>query len=256
MGFSAKLDSTMSFESSALRSLSSQQKERLTEVLDKYLRALEQGTPPRVEQLLETHADLAEPLSMYLDSLAQLHGVAAGFEPSSFCHGLGDGPSARGDERRLGDFVLLREIGRGGMGVVYEARQLSLGRRVALKVLPFAAVLDSQQIARFKNEAQAAAQLHHPNIVPVYAVGVERGVHFYAMQYIDGQPLDRAIEELKSSRSRGRRARVQGSGFRVQGLATTVALRPADRQQESGVASQGCESAIEPIAASTVQYSV
>ena len=90
------------------------------------------------------------------------------------------------------------------MGVVYEARQISLGRRVALKVLPFAAVLDARQIARFKNEAQAAAQLHHPNIVPVFAVGGERGVHYYAMQFIDGQPLDRAIAELRS-RGAGRR---------------------------------------------------
>ena len=108
------------------------------------------------------------------------------------------------DEKRLGDFVLVREIGRGGMGVVYEARQLSLGRRVALKVLPFAAVLDSKQIARFKNEAQAAAQLLHPNIVPVFAVGVERGVHYYAMQFIDGQPLDRAIAELRKKSARSR----------------------------------------------------
>ena len=102
-----------------------------------------------------------------------------------------------GDERRLGDFRLIREIGRGGMGVVYEASQISLGRRVALKVLPFAAVLDSRQIARFKHEAQAAAQLEHPNIVSVFAIGVERGVHYYAMQYIEGQSLDRALAEMR-----------------------------------------------------------
>ena len=68
---------------------------------------------------------------------------------------------------------------------------------MALKVLPFAAVLDCRQIARFKHEAQAAAQLDHPNIVSVFAVGVERGVHYYAMQFIDGQPLDRALAELR-----------------------------------------------------------
>src|SRR5256714_9480685 len=99
--------------------------------------------------------------------------------------------------KRIGDFELIREIGRGGMGVVYEAGQISLDRRVAVKLLPFAAVLDARQIARFKHEAQAAAQIHHPNIVPVFAIGVERGVHYYAMQYIDGQPLDRAIDELR-----------------------------------------------------------
>ena len=113
--------------------------------------------------------------------------------------------------KRIGDFELIREIGRGGMGVVYEARQISLDRRVAVKLLPFAAVLDAKQIARFKHEAQAAAQLHHPNIVPVFAIGVERGVHYYAMQYIDGQPLDRAIEELKATRG-GRRKSCKASG--------------------------------------------
>src|SRR5438132_10575670 len=115
--------------------------------------------------------------------------------------------------KRIGDFELIREIGRGGMGIVYEARQISLDRRVAVKLLPFAAVLDSKQIAGFKHEAQAAAQLHHPNIVPVFAIGVERGVHYYAMQYIDGQPLDRAIAELQAVRGRRRKKGV-GSLFR------------------------------------------
>jgi tetratricopeptide (TPR) repeat protein len=96
----------------------------------------------------------------------------------------------------LGDYRLLREIGRGGMAVVYEAEQISLGRTVALKVLPFAAVLDPKHLQRFKNEAQAAAHLHHPHIVPVYAVGCERGVHYYAMQYVEGQSLAVAIRDM------------------------------------------------------------
>ena len=85
------------------------------------------------------------------------------------------------------------------MGVVYEAEQLSLGRRVALKVLPFAAMLDKQQLARFKNEARAAATLDHPNIVAIYSVGVERGVHYYAMQLIEGQSLAQVVEQLRQS---------------------------------------------------------
>jgi tetratricopeptide (TPR) repeat protein len=101
------------------------------------------------------------------------------------------------DPRELGDFRILREVGKGGMGVVYEAEQLSLGRRVALKVLPFAATLDPRQLQRFKNEAQAAAGLHHTNIVPVHFVGCERGVHFYAMQFIDGRTLAGVIAELR-----------------------------------------------------------
>jgi serine/threonine protein kinase len=97
----------------------------------------------------------------------------------------------------LGDFRIIREIGRGGMGVVYEAEQLSLGRRIALKVLPFAFTLDPRQLQRFKNEARAAAHLHHTNIVPIYSVGVERAVHFYAMQYIEGKTMAQVIEGLR-----------------------------------------------------------
>jgi hypothetical protein len=83
------------------------------------------------------------------------------------------------------------------MGVVYEAQQVSLGRRVALKVLPFATVMDQRRLARFKTEAQAAAQLIHQNIVPVFSVGCERGVHFYAMQYVEGQTLAEIIGQLR-----------------------------------------------------------
>src|SRR5262245_34063422 len=85
------------------------------------------------------------------------------------------------------------------MGTWYEAVQLSLVLRVALKLLPFAAALDSRQLQRFKNEAQAAALLHHPHIVPVYAVGAERGMHFYAMQMIDGRNLAAVVDELRKS---------------------------------------------------------
>jgi serine/threonine protein kinase/Flp pilus assembly protein TadD len=98
----------------------------------------------------------------------------------------------------LGDFRVVREVGRGGMGIVYEAVQVSLGRRVALKVLPFASTLDVKQLQRFKNEAQAAAGLHHTHIVPVFATGCERGVHYYAMQFIDGQTVAALIAGLRA----------------------------------------------------------
>ena len=100
-------------------------------------------------------------------------------------------------DTRLGDFRIVRMIGRGGMGIVFEAEQVSLRRRVALKVLPFAAALDPQQLRRFQIEAQAAAQLHHTNIVPIFSVGCERGVHYYAMQYIEGQTLAALIRDLR-----------------------------------------------------------
>ncbi len=101
---------------------------------------------------------------------------------------------------RLGDFRVLREAGRGGMGVVYEAEQISLRRRVALKVLPLSPIVDPRQLKRFHIEAQAAAQLHHTNIVPVYAVGSEDGAHYYAMQYVEGSTLASVIGELRGLR--------------------------------------------------------
>jgi serine/threonine protein kinase/Flp pilus assembly protein TadD len=98
--------------------------------------------------------------------------------------------------KRLGDFDLLREIGRGGMGVVYKARQISLDRHVALKVLPPALGLTGQSKQRFEREARAAAKLHHTNIVPVHAVGEHDGHHFYAMDLIEGQSLDHVLHQM------------------------------------------------------------
>ena len=110
-------------------------------------------------------------------------------------------PDAVAPKQTLGDFRIEREIGRGGMGVVYQAQQLSLGRHVALKVLPMAAMLAPKQLDRFKYEAQAAAVLDHPNIVSVYSVGSERGVHYYAMQLIHGQNLAEIISALAEAPS-------------------------------------------------------
>ena len=112
------------------------------------------------------------------------------------------GAAAGAAPGQLGDFRLIREVGRGGMGVVYEAEQISLGRRVALKVLPFAATMDPRQLQRFQNEARAAAVADHTHIVPVHAVGCERGVHFYAMQFIEGQTLAALIADLRRAGGR------------------------------------------------------
>ena len=83
------------------------------------------------------------------------------------------------------------------MGVVYEAEQVSLGRHVALKVLPFAAAIDPKQRQRFQIEAQAAAQLHHPHIVPIFSVGCDHGIHYYAMQFVEGRSLGAILHELR-----------------------------------------------------------
>src|SRR5713101_1946860 len=101
--------------------------------------------------------------------------------------------------QRLGDFEIGREIGRGGMGVVYEAQQVSLNRKVALKVLSGGLGLTPKAVQRFRREAEAAAKLHHTNIVPVYATGDEDGIHFYAMELIDGPSLDHVIRQMRQA---------------------------------------------------------
>ncbi|HTU93701.1 MAG TPA: protein kinase [Gemmataceae bacterium] len=172
---------------------------RVVEALDEYLAALETGQKPDRQEFLSRHAAIADALAECLDMMEALHQASPAPQPPA---GGGAAPADWQPGTPLGDYRLVREIGRGGMGVVYEAEQLSLGRRIALKVLPFALTLDPRQLQRFKNEARAAAQLHHQHIVPVYAVGSERGVHFYAMQYIEGQSLAEVIHDLRSTVSR------------------------------------------------------
>jgi tRNA A-37 threonylcarbamoyl transferase component Bud32 len=146
-----------------------------------------------VESFPAAHPEHAGQLREVLPALEVLAGLCgsagSGQRPD-------DGEPGEAASGCLGDFRIVREIGRGGMGVVYEAEQVSLRRRVALKVLPFAATMDSRDLQRFHNEARAAAALDHPNIVPVYSVGCERGVHFFAMKLIDGRSLAAVLGEL------------------------------------------------------------
>jgi serine/threonine protein kinase/WD40 repeat protein len=174
--------------------------DQLTRALEEYRSLLEAGRRPQREEFLARYPDIAAALSECLAGLEFVHGAAPALSQNVPGGPAGASVSAADHEPALplGDFRIVREIGRGGMGVVYEAVQLSLGRRVALKVLPLAAGLDAKQLQRFRNEAQAAAGLHHTNIVPVYAVGSERGVHFYAMQLIDGQTLAAIIVALRA----------------------------------------------------------
>jgi serine/threonine protein kinase/Flp pilus assembly protein TadD len=185
------MNPSLALGDSKIDSLSPELQQRLADAMESYLDDLEHGRTPNVEALIRQYPDLAGPLRTHLASLDFLHGAAAELRSS-------EEDASDYSWKQLGDYAIVREIGRGGMGVVYEARQISLDRRVALKMLPFAAVLDQRQIARFYNEAQAAAHLQHPNIVPVFFVGCDRGVHYYAMQYVDGQPLDAAIRQLRT----------------------------------------------------------
>jgi serine/threonine protein kinase len=110
----------------------------------------------------------------------------------------------------LGDFELIRELGRGGMGIVYEARQVSLNRKVALKVLKAGLGLTTQAVNRFRREAAAAAKLHHTNIVPIYATGEDGEYHFYAMELIEGSSLDRVVRTARLGKSEDRNPKSEG----------------------------------------------
>ncbi len=167
--------------------------EHVMELLEQYLAAAHTGRAPDRESFVAGHPEVADKLRVALVGCDFVR--RAGQE---LAEAVGDGPAA--PRETLGDFRIVREIGRGGMAVVYEAEQISLGRRVALKVLPFAAVLDDRQLQRFKHEAQAAALLHHTNIVPVYSVGTERGVHYYAMEFVEGRTLGAVVQELREAR--------------------------------------------------------
>ncbi len=169
---------------------------------------LHAGESVDVEEYIARHPELADrlrPLLAALDLLARFSSSAGADRPARAVAG----EQVRGT---LGDFRLIRELGRGGMGVVYEAEQVSLGRRVALKVLPFAATMDARQLHRFANEARAAAGLHHTNIVPVHFVGCERGVHYYAMQFIEGRDLASELTQLRAGRFQGHRSKDCGDG--------------------------------------------
>ena len=174
--------------------------DRLALALAEYAAAVDRGEPLSNEALLAKYADVADELAGCLDSLDFIHHIAPQLNDDISAAGRKGGAQIR-PLATLGDYRLIREIGRGGMGVVYEEEQLSLGRRVALKVLPFAAMLGDQQVKRFHNEARAAATLEHPNIVAIHSVGTERGVHYYAMQLVEGRNLAEVIQQLRDSKS-------------------------------------------------------
>ena len=130
---------------------------------------------------------------------------------------------------KLGDFKILREIGRGGMGVVYEAEQISLSRRVAVKILPPSFARDREAVQRFFTEARAAARLQHRNVVPVYFVGEEGGLNYYAMEFVRGRTLSDIVDDLKKSDDPLRQTQSKGTS-----PPPASAGRPAAKAESTG----------------------
>jgi len=155
------------------------------------------GECPSIEEYAGRHPQLANEIRDLFPTIASLENLRSTKANSS------DGRAVAGVPwlTHLGGFRIVRELGRGGMGVVYEAEDNSLKRRVALKVLGANVTNSATQLQRFRHEAEAAARLHHTNIVPVFGTGEEHGVMFYAMQLIDGIPLSEVIDQLRVARS-------------------------------------------------------
>src|SRR5262249_30718642 len=157
------------------------------ELAEEFVQRIRRGERPSVEDYVAAHPEHAGQIRELFPALVLIE--ALGPDDSSYDAPAVPAPTEAAPLRRLGDYCIVREAGGGGMGVVYEAVQESLGRRVALKVLPLAAAADARVLERFRRESRAAAALHHTNIVPVFEVGEEAGVFFYAMQFISGQAL-------------------------------------------------------------------
>src|SRR5262245_24140222 len=179
-----------------------EREQRFNDVLAEYLDALEAGQPDDRAALLQRHPDLADDLRAFFARAEQVQGLAAplratatagnSFAPPSSPAAEACFPSLPADQ-----FRFVREVGRGGMGVVYEAIELSLGRRVALKVLRREDQADPRALERFRREARVVARLHHTNIVPIFQVGEHDGLHYFAMEFIDGRGLDKVLHELQ-----------------------------------------------------------
>jgi eukaryotic-like serine/threonine-protein kinase len=169
--------------------------ELVLELAEEFLERYRKGERPPLREYIDRHPELAAEIKEVFPAMAMMENIAVADES------MGDSAvkapqSPEVNLTQLGDYRIIREIGRGGMGVVYEAEQVSLGRHVALKLLPNQALRDVKHKRRFEREARAAAKLHHTNIVPVFGVGDHDGVPYYVMQFIQGLGLDVVLNEL------------------------------------------------------------
>ena len=164
---------------------------RLGPILDELLECSHRGVQPDLKQYEERYPELAVEIRDAFAAMFLIHELAPFSDPAT--------PNAMRSScpRKLGEYQIIREIGRGGMGIVYEAAQESLNRRVAVKILPQTTVFDDDLIKRFHREAKAAGGLHHKNIVPVFGVGQENNLHFYVMQLIEGIALSELLADMQ-----------------------------------------------------------
>lgn len=166
----------------------------IEQLAESFLRELRRGEQPSISDYVRKHPRLAPRIREVFPTLAMLERLGPAASEPEYIYGNVHSVS------QLGEYRILREIGRGGMGIVYEAVHYTLGRHVALKVLPLHLAGEQTLIERFHREVKVAAQLHHSNIVPVFDVGKQDGVHYYAMQFINGLGLDQVLSEIRRIR--------------------------------------------------------
>jgi serine/threonine protein kinase/predicted Zn-dependent protease len=173
----------------------------IDELAEEFLVRLRSGDRPALSEYTRRHPELADEIREIFPALVMMEEA----RPANGFARLGNGlVDAQGRQlERLNDYRIIREIGHGGMGVVYEAEQEAIGRRVALKVLPIRAGTDPKCLLRFRREARSAGRLHHTNIVPVFDVGHHDSVHYYSMQFIQGRSLDEVIGDLRRPNGNG-----------------------------------------------------
>jgi tRNA A-37 threonylcarbamoyl transferase component Bud32 len=181
--------------------------QRLQAVLAAFLEADQAGQAPDRQQVLAEHPDLAPDLASFFADHDRVKVMAhsrpaapgVGSPEGITCAPDGPAPAAMplGTLRYFGDYELLEEIARGGMGIVYKARQISLNRTVAVKMILTGQLASEADVQRFRIEAEAAAGLDHPNIVPIYEVGEHQGQHYFSMKFIDGGSLGEHLPRLR-----------------------------------------------------------
>ena len=169
------------------------------ELADSFMKRFRQGERPPLSEYTDRYPELADEIREVFPALVMMNQVEADLQELNG-HPDQQAGDFQVDSQQLGDYRLIREVGRGGMGVVYEAEQISLSRQVALKILPKQVLLDSKYKERFVREAKAAARLHHTNIVPVFGIGEQDGIQYIVMQFIHGLGLDEVLVELKRLR--------------------------------------------------------
>ncbi|HJZ55402.1 MAG TPA: protein kinase, partial [Gemmataceae bacterium] len=215
----------------------------LNELADEFAARQRAGERPRLEEFCERHPHLADDIRSLFPALVELERAKADAGVDLAVE-VADTPAIT----NLGDFHLLREVGRGGMGVVYEAEQVSLGRRVAIKLLPATVFREPTKRRRFEREAKAAAKLHHTNIVPVHGFGEHDGTPYYVMQFIPGLGLDVVIDELGRSPTSGRAPEPTGEQAALS-VALARSLLGADEAGTAG--SDGVAAAVTMTSAGT-----